>query len=314
MTAPTVKELAQWLPEPQAQDDKYSRGVVGMRTGSARYPGAAVLGVGAAWAAGAGMVRYSTPESTYTSPDLPTPASAVLTAHPETVFDSGRCDAWVCGSGTTAEERTAAETRFITDRLGERAPVVLDAGALDLAAAAAAPAAAPAAATQTIVTPHWGEFCAMWEKAGLPELPAQPDRGACARELAQHLNAVVVLKGSVTHIAAPEGRVESVGPSSAYLATAGSGDVLAGVLGSLLAQNSKRCDGQLSVAQIVDVAKTAVRIHALAAEFASDTHRNAENREKRPARSFTASALIPAVTHAIAHTRAAAGNSDFVWA
>ena len=108
----TAEHAAGVLRMPTASDDKYSRGVLGVRTGSERYPGAAVLGVEAAHRTGLGMVRYLGPER---------PAALVLARRPETVTADGRVQAWLIGSGTDASERSAAETRALRDLLDEAA-------------------------------------------------------------------------------------------------------------------------------------------------------------------------------------------------
>ncbi|MBU4465924.1 MAG: NAD(P)H-hydrate dehydratase, partial [Actinobacteria bacterium] len=93
----SVADASRALRNPTNADDKYSRGVVGIRTGSDAYPGAAVLGVEAAWRTGIGMVRYL-------GPDRPT--ALVLHRRPETVTADGRVQAWVIGSGTDAAHRS----------------------------------------------------------------------------------------------------------------------------------------------------------------------------------------------------------------
>ena len=95
-------ETAAELRAPTDTDDKYRRGVVGIRTGSEQYPGAAVLGVEAAWRTGVGMVRYL-------GPDRPT--GLVLHRRPETVTSGGRVQAWLIGSGTDAAARPPGEVR-----------------------------------------------------------------------------------------------------------------------------------------------------------------------------------------------------------
>ncbi|MFT4214794.1 MAG: NAD(P)H-hydrate dehydratase, partial [Microbacterium sp.] len=112
----TLAEAAAALRAPTAADDKYARGVVGLRTGSDLYPGAAVLGVEAAWRTGVGMVRYLGPAR-----DL------VLARRPETVTVPGRVQAWVIGSGTA--ERAAQERAALEELLAGSVPVVVDAGA-----------------------------------------------------------------------------------------------------------------------------------------------------------------------------------------
>jgi NAD(P)H-hydrate repair Nnr-like enzyme with NAD(P)H-hydrate dehydratase domain len=127
---------APFIAVPTANDTKYSRGVLGIATGSKQYPGAAALTVEAAYRSGLGMVRYVGPRS---ARDL------VLARRPETVCVSGRVQAWLVGSGMDASERTHAESVRLQIALHNGVPVVIDAGALDLCAAARGPA---------VITPH----------------------------------------------------------------------------------------------------------------------------------------------------------------
>lgn len=244
----TREHAAERLRRPGAHDDKYRRGVLGLRTGSTRYPGAAVLGASAAWRTGAGMVRYLPGHDEDPPYGLPTPAAAVLAAHPETVFGPGRCDAWVIGSGTDPAARSALEQSELLELLHGSAPVVVDAGALDLVPRPSADRA------PLILTPHAGEFERLWERTMRAPLPrewvARPPADAeaggngaaarqeAARRLAERLDATLLLKGSVTLIASPGGRVLSCGPATPWLASAGTGDVLAGILGALVAARS----------------------------------------------------------------------------
>jgi len=205
---------------PRAGDDKYTRGVVGVRTGSDAYPGAAVLGVEAAWRTGVGMVRYVGSERA---------ASLVLQRRPETVVGPGRVQAWVIGSGTDAATRPAEETAALRDILAGSIPVVVDAGALDLAPEAAAP---------VLVTPHAREHDVLRERLGLAPVPRDADddaRADAARATARALGGAVLLKGAVTILASPRGDAERVSAGTPWLATAGTGDVLAGCLGALVA-------------------------------------------------------------------------------
>jgi hydroxyethylthiazole kinase-like uncharacterized protein yjeF len=216
----TRADAARALRRPTGADDKYSRGVLGMRTGSAAYPGAAVLGVEAAWRTGLGMVRYLGPER---------PTALVLARRPETVTADGRVQAWVIGSGTDAAARTAPETAALRALLSDTDPVVVDAGALDLAAEATAP---------RVLTPHDREHARLRSALGLGHAPG--DRVVAARETAEATGAVVLLKGSVTVVAAPDGWAATVRSGTPWLATAGTGDVLAGVIGALVAGATAR--------------------------------------------------------------------------
>lgn len=218
-------DTAQFVRVPTPRDDKYSRGVVALRTGSATYPGAAVLGVEAAWRAGAGFVRYVGEARA---------ADAVLARRPETVAGAGtgrsRIDAWVIGSGTDPAERAEEETAALREILAGTVPVVIDAGALDLA---------PGAACPFVVTPHAGEFSRLQEMLGLRTEPRLSAEDAIVR-VARALGGAVLLKGARTLIADTAGAVLTVEAGTSWLATAGTGDVLAGVIGAVLAANPER--------------------------------------------------------------------------
>ena len=195
------------------------RGVVGIATGSARYPGAAILSVGGALAGPTGMIRYA--------------GSAhedVVRAHPSVVAvskvgEAGRVQAWLCGSGLGTDDEARTTLRSV---LATSLPVVLDADALTLLVdgkhADDLRRDAP-----LVITPHDGEFTRL---AG--EAPGS-DRVAAACRLAVWINAVVLLKGDRTIVATPAGEVCANPTGTSALATAGSGDVLAGLLASLLA-------------------------------------------------------------------------------
>ena len=232
--------LQKYLRLPKSTDDKYARGVVGFVTGSDAYPGAALLGVTAAIRTGIGMVRYFGPESV---------ERLILESRPEVVFESGRVSAWVLGSGLTALDAERLNMAFVGP-----APKIIDAGALELCNFETLEGRA-------ILTPHPGEAAAL-----VSRLDSQIDRAAVeaepeiiARQLAMLTGQTVCLKGNVTVIANPDFETVSVGPNPADLATAGTGDVLAGIMGALLAAHSDEFDE-------LDVAQTAVLIHAEAAK------------------------------------------------
>jgi hydroxyethylthiazole kinase-like uncharacterized protein yjeF len=217
---PDADDVAAWWPRPAANDNKYSRGVVGIATGSDKYPGAAVLSVSGALAGPAGLVRYAGGA-----------ADAVRDHHPsviatERVADAGRVQAWTCGSGLGTDERSYAELRAV---LGAPVPVILDADALTLLADARMADWLRDRDAPTVVTPHDGEFQRL--SGGAPG----DDRVAAAVHLADRMDSVVLLKGDRTIVATPDGRVYVNPTGTAALATGGTGDVLAGLLGSLLA-------------------------------------------------------------------------------
>lgn len=244
----SIHDARQAVSGPTASDDKYSRGVVGFRTGSDAYPGAAVLGVEAAWRTGIGMVRYAGPRR---AGDL------VLQRRPETVVVDGRVQAWVLGSGMDAAARTDAETTALQEILAGGVPAVVDAGALDLVAAATG---------ALVVTPHDREHARLRELLGLPR-PGE-DRIADAVETAGALGGTVLLKGSRTVVATPEGWTTTVSAGTPWLATAGTGDVLAGALGALLAAAVAR--GTVADAEpLGPIAASAAWLHGRAARLAA---------------------------------------------
>ncbi len=250
-----MKEL--W-PVPAAGDDKYSRGVVGVIAGSEAYPGAAALVVSGAARAGAGMVRYVGPMR---AQDL------VLHHRPETVVhDPGdtaerlpRAQAWVVGSGVADyPEQDAA----IGAAMASGAPLVVDAGALETVAKARAAGSREASADHVLLTPHEGELRrtlqALRHDVTAEEVHA--DRAGYARLLAEASRAAVLLKGSRSLVASPGGAVTLLPPAPAWLATAGTGDVLAGIAGTALASGLNAADAGAAAAWI----------HARAAERASE--------------------------------------------
>jgi len=235
-TAPVVQRLdhddvaALW-PVPTAHDDKYSRGVVGIVAGGDSYTGAALLSVTAAVSAGAGMVRYV---------GTPTPTALVRAAVPEAVHGVGRVQAWVVGPGLDAEASSDdAEHQLDAARaaLAGAEPVVVDAGGLDLLDPAVLEARADAV---TLLTPHAGECARLLSRLSGDEVAREDVEAeplAHARTLAGATGATVLLKGATTLVVPPgEGApVWSQADAPPWLATAGAGDVLAGLLGTLLA-------------------------------------------------------------------------------
>ncbi|MFJ8358783.1 NAD(P)H-hydrate dehydratase [Streptomyces sp. NPDC093984] len=236
-------DVAALLPVPRAESDKYRRGVVGIAAGSARYPGAAVLAVSGALRGGAGAVRYVGPAG-----------SAVIARFPETLVSergpakAGRVQAWVVGPGAGDDAATVAEV------LEADVPVLVDADGLRLADRDAV----RARTAPTLMTPHAGEAAAL---LGVARQEVEGARLAAVRELASRYRATVLLKGSTTLVADPDGgpvRVNATG--TPWLATAGSGDVLSGLSGSLLAAG-------LSAR---DAASVAAYLHGLAGRYAAD--------------------------------------------
>jgi hydroxyethylthiazole kinase-like uncharacterized protein yjeF len=217
---PDLADIAAWWPRTGADAEKYRRGVVGVATGSAIYPGAGVLSVGGALAGPTGLVRYAGGARAEVLHRYP---SVIAT---DRAAEAGRVQAWVCGSGLGTGREAAAELRYV---LGTPVPVVLDADALTLLVDGAMADRLRARRAPTVVTPHDREYARL-----CGELPGA-DRVGAALRLAAWLNAVVLLKGDRTVVATPDGRAMVNSTGTPALATGGTGDVLAGLLGSLLA-------------------------------------------------------------------------------
>lgn len=213
-------------PVPGPDDDKYSRGVLGVVAGGEQYTGAAVLTTTAAVTAGVGMVRYVGTE---------TPTALVRAAVPEAVHGEGRVQAWVVGPGLdTTSTAPGADAQLAAARaaLDSDLPVLVDAGGLDLVTGRRD---AP-----TLLTPHAGECARMISRLRerSTELTREEVEGSPlehARMLAGLTGATVLLKGSATLVVDVDGPVHVQDDAPAWLATAGSGDVLAGLAGALLA-------------------------------------------------------------------------------
>jgi hydroxyethylthiazole kinase-like uncharacterized protein yjeF len=220
LLVPDLQDVEANWPRPGVGDDKYIRGVVGLATGSATYPGAAVLSVTGALAGPAGLVRYAG-----------SAADAVRDRHPTVIASprvgaAGRVQAWVCGSGLGTDERAAGEVRAV---LAAPVPVCLDADALNLLVDGSMATLLREREAPLVITPHDREFQRLLGR------PPGADRVDAALQLAASMSAVVLLKGNRTVVATPDGRAY-VNPTGApALATGGTGDVLAGLLGSLLA-------------------------------------------------------------------------------
>lgn len=246
-------QLLSLLREPTADDNKYSRGVVGFVTGSDEYAGAAILGVTAAMRCGIGMVRYLGPKRV---------GELLLEVRPEAVLGVGRADVWVLGSGISATHPAdAPEVLDVLTQFGAAEIAVIDAGALALVDFSQHP-------LRTVLTPHAGELAALLMRLGQPSsregVESAPEQAA---KLAARLtDCHVLLKGSVSHLASPDGSLRNFGPLSAALATAGTGDVLAGMLGSLIAANQAAV--LASESAFLDAIELAVELHSRAAELA----------------------------------------------
>ena len=216
--------VALLLPVAAGRSDKYSRGVLGVAAGSQTYPGAAVLAVGAAIRAGAGMVRFVGAPHAAEQVRLRWPEAVVTEAGGPQVVDAGRVQAWVVGPGLGTDATATAAVQAV---LGQDVPVLVDADALTVCAQH--PGWLRDRPGPTLLTPHDREF----ERFGRP---VGQDRIGAARALAADLGVHVLLKGDATIVVGPDGPARVNDTGSPDLATAGSGDVLSGGVGALLAQ------------------------------------------------------------------------------
>jgi ADP-dependent NAD(P)H-hydrate dehydratase / NAD(P)H-hydrate epimerase len=230
-----ARDIRALYPVPRGESDKYSRGVLGLMAGSTQYPGAAVIATSGALGGPLGMVRYVGPDPV---------AEAVRAVHPEVVAGEGRVQAWAIGSGLGEE----FDRDKIAALLAGPEPVLLDADGLK---ALAGPVSAPA-----VLTPHAGELGRLLD---VPRKDVEARRLEHARLAADRFGATVLLKGSTTVIASPDGRVRVNTNATAWLATAGAGDVLAGLCGSLLAAGLSP----------LDAASVGAYLHAAAANLAA---------------------------------------------
>jgi hydroxyethylthiazole kinase-like uncharacterized protein yjeF len=235
---------------------------LGAVTGSRQYPGAAVLTTAAALATGLGMVRFSPLSAAEAfAPDL---CALVLQRSPEVVVAPGRVHAWLLGSGVAPVGGGSLSNwlrhRQMASAREQSAPTVLDAGALHLAGALRAP---------LLITPHAGELATLLGARGMPvshqAIAADPQHWAVMAQ--QTLGVTVLLKGART-VVAGEGICITLPPSTPWLATAGTGDVLAGIVGALVATWHLELARNPSL--MAQLAATGAYIHARAADKASD--------------------------------------------
>jgi len=249
-----AKDSARCIVIPSDLDHKYSRGVLGVITGSAQYPGAAVLTTSAALATGLGMVRF------HSSSGL---AHLVLHQSPEAVVQPGPVTAWIAGSGVH-EKKYSDFTTYLRHRWfallsKQSVPTLLDAGALYLAGTLAQP---------TLITPHAGELSKLFSRRSITVSSEmiESDPITWAKKAADLFDVTVLLKGSRTVVVQGD-LVISLPESTPYLATAGTGDVLAGIIGALIATNYIEILN--SRERLAHVAATGAFIHNQAALIAS---------------------------------------------
>jgi hydroxyethylthiazole kinase-like uncharacterized protein yjeF len=199
--------------------------VLGVVAGSETYPGAAVLTTGAAVMTGVGMVRYLGPDRA---------VERVLSRRPEVVPGGGRVDAWALGPGVApgAEDQVGRIGRALKWATSERVPTVLDAGGFQLL-----PEGGARLEPWIVLTPHAGELATLLTDRGVTterhEVEAAP--AWYARRAAELVGGTVLLKGPATVVAGQDGSLYVQDDATPWLATAGTGDVLTGVIGALLA-------------------------------------------------------------------------------
>jgi ADP-dependent NAD(P)H-hydrate dehydratase / NAD(P)H-hydrate epimerase len=250
----SARDVKKSIVIPSDLDNKYSRGVLGVITGSAKFPGAAVLSTGAASATGLGMIRF------HSSSGL---AHLVLHKNPEVVVQPGPVTAWLAGSGIEAKKYSDVTTwqrhRWFTLIAKQSVPTILDAGALHLAGKLDQP---------TVITPHAGELSRLLRSRGMTveseAIEGDPKKWACVAS--QELDVIVLLKGSRTVVAQGKDLIE-LPSSTPWLATAGTGDVLAGILGALVATNYIEILNDKD--HLADLAASAAYLHNSAALLAS---------------------------------------------
>lgn len=293
--------LARYLLKPEADSHKYSRGVVRIIAGSQRFPGAGLLCVAGASHSGVGMIRLNAPERV---------ENLVLAAHPQIVPDgpalTGTCDALVLGPGLDAQ-KTDWEAAA---QLLENTPAVIDASALEPVCALIKEGKLRLRAHH-ILTPHEGELARclnlfagtdtdktageiagkLADKADKPlgkfasqTSPALQRRIQGAQQLAALTGACVLAKGNRTVVVGTDSQVHLLPAATPWLATAGSGDVLAGLMGGLLALNVRAGAGSgggvdaqgrgaalaSAAALAPEIAQLAARLHALAGQLAAE--------------------------------------------
>ncbi len=264
-----LSDAGEWVDLPGPLDNKYSRGVVGIAAASERYPGAAIMACGSARLGGAGMVHYAGSAS-----------ADVIRAWPEVISspewpNDHRITAWGIGPGWAGSgPGLPAESAMASAAVHDVRPLLMDAGALTLLAEdAELRQAVRARERPTVLTPHDGEFARLAGSA-----PGPPGRIVAAQQLAAQLGVVVLLKGAGTVVATPAGDVYVARSAPPELATAGSGDVLSGLLSSMLASAEARseADGDSDSPGIDDdvaarVAAAAATVHGTAGRIAVET-------------------------------------------
>ncbi len=246
----TDQDARMFISVPTDYDDKYSRGVLGVIAGSTQYPGAAVMVCEGAMRTGVGMIRYLGPKRA---------ATLVLTHRPEVVTEDGQVQAWVIGSGIDADRIGWRRELTIRAKIDQQVPVVLDAGGLSLL---------PRLRGPVLITPHYRELSSLLCASGITvtdrEVKSEPKKWA--RFAADSLNVAVLLKGNISYVVSKDREIE-LPSATTWLATAGTGDILAGILGALVATHAQEIAEQPEF--LSGLAATGCFIHAKAAQLAS---------------------------------------------
>ncbi|MDR2702977.1 MAG: bifunctional ADP-dependent NAD(P)H-hydrate dehydratase/NAD(P)H-hydrate epimerase [Cellulomonadaceae bacterium] len=280
----TPKDVARLWQVPGPNDQKYSRGVVGVVAGTQRYPGAAILVTKAAANAGAGMVRYVGP---------PEVTKMVIQAQPEVVAGGGRVQAWVFGPGIpnkSSGDSDDGQLNQIQPALAgvigtfagisdAKVPAVIDAGALELVTKNLPP--------WVVLTPHAGELAALLTRLGQKTSRAEVEANPLKFTALAHqiTGATVLLKGSTT-VVVGQNQIYTQADAPYWLATAGAGDVLAGLLGTMLAQHAAAVVAEPGKA--AQIAAAAAAVHGYAAALVN------------PGGPITASKVAKAIPKAVA--------------
>ena len=241
-----MAKAAKYLLPAEPSDNKYSRGVLGCITGSSKYPGAALLTTKSALATGVGMVRFLGSRRN---------KNLVILNTPEVVVTGGRIDAYVLGSGVPINGAWFSHLK-IRKALSNNLPTVLDAGGLR---------SVKLAHQLTVLTPHSGELAKLLSRHSIAvtaaEINSEPTKWAILAAL--KFNTTVLLKGNTTFVA-NSNRVLELPPAPPQLATAGTGDILAGIIGGLFAINHSAVNST----NLIELAATGALVHANAAKYA----------------------------------------------
>lgn len=220
-------EVAACWPLPGPTSDKYSRGVVGLDTGSPAYPGAAVLSAAGALGVGAGMIRLLGPAAV---------SQPVVTHFPNVVPAQGRVQALVLGSGWGDRKDRGVVARAVAAGV----PLVVDADGLRHLP--------PTGHPGVLLTPHAGELARLLQ---VERSHVTRDPVVAVRTAAEQTGCTVLLKGATQYLAEPgEALIRVAVPGPGWAAQAGSGDVLAGACGALLAAGLSAAEAGLAAASL----------------------------------------------------------------